>query len=59
MKSPAQSATHKGRYESLLDVVTTDDIVCIPIVADPDAIASALALKRLFWRKVQKTLSVE
>lgn len=29
---------------------------CIPIVADPDAIASAMALKRLFWRKVQKTI---
>jgi nanoRNase/pAp phosphatase (c-di-AMP/oligoRNAs hydrolase) len=56
MKSPALSATHKGRYESLLDVIATDDVVCIPIVADPDAIASALALKRLLWRKVQKTL---
>jgi nanoRNase/pAp phosphatase (c-di-AMP/oligoRNAs hydrolase) len=56
MSSPALSTTHKGRYESLLDVVATDDIVCIPIVADPDAIASALALKRLLWRKVQKTL---
>lgn len=56
MKSPANSATHKGRYESLLDVVATDDIVCIPIVADPDAIASALALKRILWRKVQKTI---
>ena len=36
--------------------MSTDDIVCIPIVADPDAIASALALKRLFWRKVRKTI---
>jgi len=56
MSSPASSTTHKGRYESLLKIVSTDDIICIPIVADPDAIASALALKRLFWRKVQKTL---
>lgn len=56
MSSPTASATHKGRYESLLDVVATNDIVCIPIVADPDAIASALALKRILWRKVQKTL---
>jgi nanoRNase/pAp phosphatase (c-di-AMP/oligoRNAs hydrolase) len=56
MSSPTPSATHKGRYESLLDVVATNDIVCIPIVADPDAIASALALKRLLWRKVQKTV---
>jgi nanoRNase/pAp phosphatase (c-di-AMP/oligoRNAs hydrolase) len=28
-----------------------DDHVLIPIVADPDAIASAMALKRLLWRK--------
>ena len=51
MNPPSPSNTHKGRYESLLDVISTDDIVCIPIVADPDAIASALALKRLSWRK--------
>jgi nanoRNase/pAp phosphatase (c-di-AMP/oligoRNAs hydrolase) len=56
MNPSAQSATHKGRYESLLEVISTDDIVGIPIVADPDAIASSLALKRLFWRKVQKTI---
>lgn len=56
MNPPSPSNTHKGRYESLLDVISTDDTVCIPIVADPDAIASALALKRLFWRKVQKTV---
>ena len=56
MNPPNRSTTHKSRYESLLEIVSSDDIVCIPIVADPDAIASALALKRLFWRKVQKTL---
>ncbi|MFT5701132.1 MAG: nanoRNase/pAp phosphatase (c-di-AMP/oligoRNAs hydrolase) [Desulforhopalus sp.] len=56
MNPPAPSSTHKGRYESLLEIVSTDDVICIPIVADPDAIASALALKRLFWRKVRKTI---
>ncbi|MGB3212518.1 MAG: DHHA1 domain-containing protein [Desulforhopalus sp.] len=56
MNPPAQSTTHRGRYESLLEIIATDDTVCIPIVADPDAIASALALKRLLWRKVQKTI---
>ena len=56
MSNPVQSATHKSRYESLLEIISTDDTVCIPIVADPDAIASALALKRLFWRKVKKTV---
>jgi nanoRNase/pAp phosphatase (c-di-AMP/oligoRNAs hydrolase) len=29
----------------------TDDQVLIPINADPDAIASAMAVKRLLWRK--------
>ncbi len=56
MNNPAPSSTHKGRYERLLDVVSSNDTLCIPIVADPDAIASALTLKRLFWRKVQKTI---
>ncbi|MBM9512830.1 bifunctional oligoribonuclease/PAP phosphatase NrnA [Desulfogranum marinum] len=56
MPPPVQAATHKGRYESLLNSISTNDVVCILIVADPDAIASALALKRLFWRKVKKTL---
>ncbi len=56
MSHPAQSASQKQRYESLLKMVSTDDTLCIPIVADPDAIASALALKRLFWRKVRKII---
>lgn len=29
-----------------------EDHVLIPIIADPDAIASAMAVKRLLWRKV-------
>ncbi len=56
MNTPIPSATHKSRYENLLASVSTDDILCIPIVADPDSIAGALTLKRLFWRKVQKTI---
>ncbi|MGW8194955.1 MAG: DHH family phosphoesterase [Desulforhopalus sp.] len=55
MSPPSLSTTHKGRHQSLIEEFSTDDNVCIPIVADPDAIASALALKRLLWRKVQKT----
>jgi nanoRNase/pAp phosphatase (c-di-AMP/oligoRNAs hydrolase) len=56
MSHPNQSASQKQRYESLLEMVSSDDVLCIPIVADPDAIASGLALKRLFWRKVRKTV---
>jgi nanoRNase/pAp phosphatase (c-di-AMP/oligoRNAs hydrolase) len=56
MASPQQSVTHKGRYKGFLEAIASEDIICIPIVADPDAIASALALKRLCWRKVKKTM---
>ncbi len=54
-KSPSSQA-NTDRYERLLETVSTDDIVGIPIVADPDAIASAMTLKRLLWRKVQETV---
>lgn len=56
MTNPVQSASHKSRLESLLQVISTDDVLGIPIVADPDAIASAMALKRIFWRRVKKTV---
>ena len=56
MNNPPPSPTHNSCYENLLENVSTNDIVGIPIVADPDAIASALALKRLLWRKVQETI---
>ena len=46
--------TQKSQYHSLVDMVSQDDILGIVIVADPDAIASALTLKRLFYRKVKK-----
>lgn len=39
-----------------MQMVFPDDTLGIAIVADPDAIASALALKRFFWRKVRKTV---
>jgi nanoRNase/pAp phosphatase (c-di-AMP/oligoRNAs hydrolase) len=48
------SATEK--YKRLLEVVSPEDTLGVIINADPDAMASALALKRLFWRKVKKTL---
>jgi nanoRNase/pAp phosphatase (c-di-AMP/oligoRNAs hydrolase) len=44
------------RYKRLLEVVNPEDTLAILINADPDSIASALALKRLFWRKVKKTI---
>ncbi|MBU0967122.1 MAG: DHH family phosphoesterase [Proteobacteria bacterium] len=56
MSNSIRTASQKSRYESLLQAVSTTDILAICIVADPDAIASALALKRLFWRKVKKII---
>lgn len=46
--------TQKSRYHSLIGMVSSADKLGIAIVADPDAIASALTLKRLFWRKAKK-----
>jgi nanoRNase/pAp phosphatase (c-di-AMP/oligoRNAs hydrolase) len=50
-----KSVSQVKRCERLLETVTTDDALAIVITADPDAIASALALSRLFWRQVRKT----
>jgi nanoRNase/pAp phosphatase (c-di-AMP/oligoRNAs hydrolase) len=42
----------KERLRRFYDQFHGDDHVLVPIVADPDAIASAMAIKRLLWRKV-------
>ena len=56
MKPSSIAATQKKRLKQLLENVSSDDTVGILINADPDAMASALALQRLFWRKVRKTI---
>lgn len=43
------------RCKRLFDVVAPDDTLAVIINADPDAMASALALNRLFWRRVKKS----
>lgn len=43
------------KLKQLLELVRPEDTVAILINADPDAMASALALQRLFWRRVKKT----
>lgn len=45
--------TVKEKLSRFLKQFVHDDRVLILINADPDAIASALAVKRLLWRKVQ------
>jgi nanoRNase/pAp phosphatase (c-di-AMP/oligoRNAs hydrolase) len=51
-----KSTSIAERCKRLFEIITPDDSVAVIIDADPDAMASALALKRLFWRKVKKTL---
>ncbi len=45
------SLTPRERVKRFYDQFKGEDRVLIPINADPDAIASALAVKRLLWRK--------
>ena len=47
----AQTACHT-RLGSIFDLLRGDDRVLIVISADPDAMASAAAVKRLLWRRV-------
>ncbi|MDH3329148.1 MAG: DHH family phosphoesterase [Desulfobulbaceae bacterium] len=56
MKPISLAATQKKRYQQLIASVSSEDVLGVMINADPDAMASALALKRLFWRKVKNTL---
>jgi nanoRNase/pAp phosphatase (c-di-AMP/oligoRNAs hydrolase) len=49
-----KSTSSTEKCKRLFELVSPEDTVAILINADPDAIASALALKRLFWRKVKK-----
>ena len=39
--------------------MTGDDTLAIVITADPDSIASALALRRIFWRRTRQTHIVQ
>ena len=50
----AKSMTTIEKVRRLYEVVGTKDQLAILINADPDAIASAMALKRLFWRRIKK-----
>ena len=45
------SLTPKERLKRFYEQFKSEDRVLIPINADPDAIASAMAVKRLLWRK--------
>lgn len=47
------SMSFASKYDRLLEVVNTSDTLGILINADPDSMASAMALKRIFWKKVK------
>ena len=51
-----KSTSITERCKRLFEIISPEDAVAVIINADPDAMASALALKRLFWRKVKKTM---
>lgn len=50
----SKSVSIAEKLKKLFDVVNAEDVVAILINADPDAMASAFALKRLLWRKVKR-----
>ena len=52
----SKSTSSAEKCKRLFEIVVPEDILGILINADPDSMASALALKRLFWRRVKKTL---
>jgi nanoRNase/pAp phosphatase (c-di-AMP/oligoRNAs hydrolase) len=55
MEAPfPKSTSSTEKCKRLHEVVSPDDSMAILINADPDAIASALALKRIFWRKAKR-----
>lgn len=55
METPfAKSVPVSEKCKRLQEAVCPEDTLAIMIHADPDSIASAFALKRLFWRKVKK-----
>lgn len=45
----------KKKLNRFYELFSGEDQVLIPIIADPDAIASAMAIKRLLWRKTAGT----
>ncbi|MDR1165616.1 MAG: DHH family phosphoesterase [Deltaproteobacteria bacterium] len=50
--SPGKSVSQATRLAEFYNAFHHDDRVLVVITADPDSIASAVALKRLLWRRV-------
>lgn len=55
MENPfPRSTSVADRIRLLMNVVGQNDVLAIIMNADPDAMASAMALKRIFWRRARK-----
>ena len=50
-----KSTSLADRCRKLQEIVSPEDTLAVIINADPDSMASAMALKRFFWRKAKKT----
>jgi len=48
------SISNSEKVKRLFALVDSNDALAVLINADPDAMASAMALKRLFWRRVRR-----
>jgi nanoRNase/pAp phosphatase (c-di-AMP/oligoRNAs hydrolase) len=57
METPfPKSTSFAKKYSRLLEIVKPSDTLGILINADPDSMASAMALKRIFWKKARRVL---
>ncbi|MGD8991872.1 MAG: DHH family phosphoesterase [Desulfobacterales bacterium] len=57
METPfPKSTSFAKKYNRLLEIVKPSDTLGILINADPDSMASAMALKRIFWKKARRVL---
>ncbi len=52
----SREASYRARLEAFLGLFHSDDRILVIISADPDAIASAVAVKRLLWRRVAQVV---
>lgn len=50
-----KSISLADKCRKLQEIISPEDSLAVLINADPDAMASAMALQRFFWRRVKKT----